>query len=81
MNHVLKCNPRVWPYYKSGLKNSSMRKNDRMFAVGDILILRLWEGDRFILNETCVRKITHIVDDYDFGKMPPGYCVLSLKEV
>lgn len=81
MIHELKCLPDQWPYYKSGLKNSSMRNNDRNFSVGDICILRLWDQDRLILNETAVRKITHIVHDFEFKQMPKGYCLLSLREV
>lgn len=81
MTHELKCNSDFWPYYKTGAKNSSMRKNDRNYAVGDVLILRLWKDDRFIINEIVVRKITHIVNDFDFKEMPDGYCILSLAMV
>jgi hypothetical protein len=84
--HELKCSPRHWPDYKSGLKNNSIRLNDRHYAVGDIVLLRLWAdvngGDgHFVLNEMVVRKITHILHDYDFAKMPNGWVILSLKEV
>ncbi len=81
MVHHLKCSPRHWSDYKSGLKNNSMRKNDRRYAVGDTVILQLWERERFMLNEMVVRKVTHVLHDYDFDKMPEGYCILSLKEV
>lgn len=80
MIHELKCAPDQWPYYRSGLKNSSLRNNDRNFAVGDILILKLYKDERFVPNELVCRKITHIVYDYEFSKMPKGYCLLSLKE-
>lgn len=81
MIHELKCNPREWPYYKNGQKNNSLRKNDRRYAVGDILILKLWEDERFVDGEVAVRKITHVLSDHDFKYMPMGYCILSLKEV
>ena len=81
MIQELKCNERYWPDYKSGLKNNSMRKNDRNFAVGDICILRLWQDDRFILGETVVRKITHVLHSYDFAPLKDGYCIISLTEV
>lgn len=79
--HELKCGPSFWRDYKSGIKNNSMRNNDRHFSVGDICVLRLWEGDRFITGEIAVRKVTHIVHDFDFKVMPKGYCLLSFKEV
>lgn len=81
MVHELKCLSKFWPYYKNGTKNSSMRHNDRNFAVGDIVILRLWEDERFVLNEIVVKKITHIVHDFDFIKMPKDHCILSFKDV
>lgn len=80
MTHELKCLPDQWPYYKSGLKNNSLRNNDRNFAVGDICILKLWKDDRFITGEIAVRKVTHILHDFEFSKMPKGYCLLSLKD-
>lgn len=81
MTHELKCAPIFWPYYKNGFKNNSMRKNDRRFAVGDIVILRLWENDHYVTGEVVVRKITHIVHDFEFKELKPGYCLLSLSEV
>lgn len=81
MTHELKCLSNQWYYYKTGVKNSSLRLNDRNFSVGDTVILRLWDDNRFILGEVVVRKITHIVHDFDFKQMPKGYCLLSLKEV
>lgn len=81
MIQELKCGPRFWPYYKNGSKTGSMRKNDRPYAIGDICILKLWEDERFITNEVVVKKISHIVHDYDFKELPTGYCFLSFKEV
>ncbi len=81
MTHHLKCLSQQWPYYKSGLKTGSLRKNDRQFAVGDICILQLWDNDHFVLNEMAVKKISHIVHDYEFKELPDGYCLLSFKEV
>lgn len=80
MIHELKCVPKFWPYYKNGDKNNSLRKNDRRFAVGDICILRLWEDERFIVNEITIKRISHIVHDYEFKEIPNGYCLLSFKE-
>lgn len=81
MTHELKCLANQWPYYKTGLKNSSLRFNDRNYVVGDIVILKLWGNEHFVFGEVIVRKITHIVYDYEFNPMPKGYCLLSLIEV
>ncbi|HML73349.1 MAG TPA: ASCH/PUA domain-containing protein [Anaerohalosphaeraceae bacterium] len=46
MTHVLK----IWPKYfndiESGAKTFEVRKNDRMFDVGDYLILRSFDPDK-----------------------------------
>jgi len=87
MVHELKVNQQYWPDYKSGLKNNSLRKNDRNFAVGDVCVFRLWldakepENSHFVLNEMIVKKITHILHDYDSRNLKAGYCILSLKNV
>ncbi len=80
MTHHLKCDSRHWPDYKSGLKNNSIRKNDRNFAVGDIVILQWWMNNGFVTNEVVVKKVTHVLHDYDFKEMPEGFCILSLKD-
>ena len=81
MVHELKVQPRYWPDYKSGNKTFSMRKADRHFSVGDIVIFRLWENETIIAMEYVVRKISHIMHDYDFKYVPNGFCILSLKEI
>lgn len=81
MVHELKCTPEHWPYYKTGVKNNSMRWNDRNFAVGDIVILKLWEDERFVTGEVVVKRITHVLHDFDFKPMPKGYCIISLEDV
>lgn len=52
------------PYFSDvafGSKNFEIRKNDRDFKVGDILILRKWDGKKFTGSETR-REITYITD-------------------
>ena len=81
MIHELKVKPKQWPYYKNGDKPFSVRKNDRNYAVGDICIFKLWEDDRFILNEVVVKKISYVLSDYDTTMIKNGNCVLGLKDV
>lgn len=79
--HELKVKPEFWPYYKSGLKPFSVRKDDRDFAVGDICIFKLWKEDRFIINEVVVKKVSYILYDYNSPGIKNTYCVLGLKDV
>ena len=78
MIHELKVIDRFWPDYKSGLKTFSIRKNDRNFAVGDVCIFKLWDENHFVLNEIVVKKITHILHDYDSKMVLEKHCILSL---
>lgn len=41
--HELKCWPQFFRALQTGDKNFEVRRNDRKFAVGDVLILREWE--------------------------------------
>ena len=79
--HELKVLLKFWPYYKNGSKPFSIRENDRNFAVGDICIFKLWDEERFILNEIVVKKVTYIIQDYESQGIKSGYCVLGLEDV
>lgn len=40
MEHILKCRPQYWRAVESGDKNFEVRRDDRGFQRGDILVLR-----------------------------------------
>ncbi len=75
---------KIWPEYFSpvvfGTKNFEVRKNDRNYQVGDILVLQEYRKD--ILEYTgriCVKQVTYILKGGDFG-IAPNFCVLGLKD-
>ena len=78
MKHELK----LWPeYFQSiidGTKPWELRRNDRDFKVGDILLLREYVPDtNQYTGRECERKITGV-----FSNLPmvaSFYCVLSLE--
>ncbi len=77
--HTLK----TWPQYLdaigNGTKTFEVRKNDRGFCVGDLLMLREWSmargewGDRWLC---CF--VSYVLEGGRFG-IEPGHCVLGLK--
>lgn len=85
MEHLLK----TWPiFFKDGLlgkKNFEIRKNDRDYKVGDIIISS--EFDPIFKNFTGMkyrRVITYILKSEDIPKnfgLQHGYCILELKEI
>lgn len=75
---------KTWPeFYRliiSGEKNFVVRKNDRDFRKGDILILEEW--DPAIGQHTgfsIEREIIYILSGGQFG-IAEGFCVMSLGE-
>lgn len=55
-------------------KNFEIRKNDRDFKVGDILLIRLWDEVNKVYPGACVRKVVRYVCDFQQKK---GYVVLG----
>lgn len=77
MLHQLK----VWiPYYEftvNGVKNFDVRKNDRNFMVGDILLLSEWDQKKNgYTGRIAFRKVTYILRGV-FG-LPDDLCVMQL---
>jgi hypothetical protein len=82
--HVLK----TWPcYFKdvyAEIKKFELRKDDRNFRVGDLLILREWspQTERFTGRE-CIRRVVYKVSE---GPLPikgllEEYCILGIERV
>lgn len=77
VEHELK----IWPEYfqavASGQKNFEIRKNDRDFKVGDILILKEYDSvKKEYTGDYVGREITYIMNEQPF--VPEGYVVMSI---
>jgi hypothetical protein len=82
VNHALKTLPEFFDAVESGAKTFEVRKDDRGFAVGDLLILERWSPERGYIDENgmaryAVRRITYKLDGGQFG-IEKGWCVLGL---
>jgi len=82
--HKLKSWPSQFAALRSGKKTFEYRKNDRFFAVGDVLELREWERDNRVggdgggyTGQVERRVVVHILSS-GFG-LPDGYCVLGVE--
>jgi ASC-1-like (ASCH) protein len=76
--HRLKTWPEYFKAIKSGAKNFELRKDDRHFKIGDILILQEWEFDKYSGNTLKVEVTYLFHDDGTLGLMQ-GYCIMSIK--
>ncbi len=72
---------KVWSFefeeIESGRKTFEFRKDDRGYAVGDLLRLREWKpiGHEYGGGEL-TKLVTYILRGPQFG-VPEGYCVMS----
>lgn len=87
--HVLKCWPRYFDAAERGEKNFEVRRDDRGFQKGDVLVLqRTLESMPHRVDYTLdgkVRKklrfrIAYVLTGGQFG-IEPGYVVMSLEKV
>lgn len=72
---------KVWPeYFKplwEGTKTFEVRRNDRNFQVGDMLVLLEWDAisDEWTGSGVC-KRVTYILDEPTFVK--EGYIIMGL---
>jgi hypothetical protein len=74
-------NARLYDAVLSGKKTFEVRKNDRDFREGDILLLNKWDNvkNEYAGSQTAM-SITYVLVGGQFG-IEPGYCVLGLKPI
>lgn len=77
--HELKTVQPFFDQVAEGKKKFELRKNDRDFQRGDILVLREWSNSigAYMGNEVVVR-VTTVLDQ--FVGLQQGYCILSISE-
>lgn len=77
MDHELKTWPVFYADVVSGRKPFEVRKADRPFQEGDVLILREWSTGSGYSGRYCFRRITYILPGGDFG-VAADHVVLGL---
>ena len=84
---TLKTWPEHWDAVADGRKPFEVRKADRPYRVGVVLLLQRWEPDRgdFTYDEighpkTLARRVTFLLLGGQFG-IEPGYVVMGVTDV
>jgi hypothetical protein len=82
-------NLKIWPQWfdavRVGSKTFEIRKNDRGFAVGDLLVLEEFRpGVGTYTDRKITRRVTYLIEGDDGGELMglvEGYCALGLGPV
>lgn len=72
--HELKIEPKYMIEKIKGNKPWEIRKNDRDFKVGDLLFLRVWNGEKYTGHEM-YQTVDYIFSDAEY--LQNGYVILS----
>lgn len=78
--HLLKIKPDFFSAVVSGKKTAELRKNDRDFHEGQVLILREWIRGKYT-GVTVTVRITHITPCKGFINDETNWVVLSFKKI
>lgn len=76
MEHELKIYPQYFEDVISGKKKFEIRKNDRKYRVGDILILKEWDNIKYSGREARA-EVIYLINDKFVG-IQPGYVVMGI---
>lgn len=74
---------KTWPFYFaavwSGDKNFEVRRDDRPYAAGDVVVLREFEpSTKTFTGRRVQAEITYVLRDAEAFGVVPGFAVLSL---
>ena len=76
--HELKTWHSVYELTQTGRKPFEIRRDDRGFSEGDILLLREWDpGWEIYTGRECRKVVTLIVRGWG---LPPGMCVMAIAD-
>lgn len=79
MTQALKCLPIFFKAIIDGTKTFDVRRNDRLFKVGDKLLLQEYNNtENKYTGQEWEGSITYILDDPDYCKK--GFVILGIKE-
>jgi len=81
MTHHLKTLPPYFEEVYQGKKNFELRKNDRNFQLGDILVLHEWTADtEQYTGREIAKKVAYILEGGSLG-LEKGYVIMALSEI
>ena len=80
--HELKTWPKYFAAVRSGQKRFEIRRNDREFKVGDILVLREFDPSTdTYTGQSEERQITFLLSEEDYGGVIHGFVAIGFGDV
>lgn len=76
MTHNIKILPKYFNPLKDNRKTFELRKNDRNYKPGDMLVLREW--DNGYTGRQVNRRVSYILYGPAYG-LEDGYCIMGFK--
>lgn len=76
--HELKTLPEYFLDICSRSKNFELRKNDRNYKVGDYLVLKEFDGEKFT-GKKVKRLVSYILSDVEQFGLMNGFCIMGLE--
>ncbi len=77
--HELKVHSQFFNSLWTNEKNFEVRRDDRGFAVHDVLVLREYDPSFGYTGNMCKRLVTYVLRSEDLPNgVPPGWCVMAL---
>ena len=76
--HYLKIKPEYYKDIERGLKTFELRKNDRDFHVGDILMLIKLDGEGNETDQVIKKNVVYILKDCPQYGLKEGYAILGI---
>lgn len=78
--HELKILPQYFQAVWDGTKAFELRKDDRDYQRGDILVLKEWDGEKYTGSALCV-KVAYILQDAEKHGLQDGYIIMGIRRV
>ena len=75
--HLLKIKPEYFNAVESLLKQFELRKDDRDYQIGDLIILQEYDDGEYTGRECGAFKISYILRDCPEYGLMPGYCIIG----
>lgn len=77
MIHYLKIRPEYYLPVTRGIKQFELRKDDRDYKVGDLVVLQEWDGEKYTGRESFHLQIQYILRDCPEYGLKEGYCIIG----